>query len=102
MVEAYRCSSGLHVLIQEKLGQSHDILTHLSECTSYTEQTVSVVAAQILDGLQYLHWRGYCHLDIQPDNIVVTSPRSAQIKLVDFGSARHVSKLGTRVPFTGN
>lgn len=51
----------------------------------------------MLDGLQYLHWRGYCHLNIQPDNVVMVSARSLQIKLIDFGSAQHVNKLGTIV-----
>lgn len=79
LIEAYSCSSGFRVLIQEKIGQSRDILTHLSEATRYTEQTVALVTTQILDGLQYLHWRGYCHLDLQPSNVIVTSPRSAQV-----------------------
>lgn len=52
---------------------------------------------QVLDGLQYLHWRGICHLDLQLDNIVMSSVRSLQVKIVDFGSARKVSKLGTIV-----
>jgi tRNA A-37 threonylcarbamoyl transferase component Bud32 len=48
-----------------------------------------------------MHWRGLCHLDIQPDNVIMASVRSAQIKLVDFGSAQQVSKLGTNVPISG-
>jgi tRNA A-37 threonylcarbamoyl transferase component Bud32 len=47
--------------------------------------------------LQYLHWRGYAHLDLQPDNIVMASVRTIQVKLIDFGCAQKVSKLGAVV-----
>lgn len=56
----------------------------------------------MLDGLQYLHWRGLCHLDLQPDNIVMSGVRSVQVKLVDFGCAHRVTKLGNRVPVVGH
>lgn len=59
-------------------------------------------ALQILDGLQYLHWRGLCHLDLQPDNVVMYGVRSVQIKLVDLGSAHRVTKLGVKVPVVGH
>lgn len=52
--------------------------------------------------MQYLHWRGLCHLDLQPDNILMSDIRSIQIKLVDLGSAHRVSKLGTKIPVVGH
>ncbi|XP_024880175.1 obscurin isoform X3 [Temnothorax curvispinosus] len=95
---AYKASgSSVAVFILEKL-QGADILTYFSSRHEYTENCVANAVTQILDGLQYLHWRGYCHLDIQPDNIVMSSVRSVQVKLVDMGSAHRVSKLGTAVP----
>ncbi|XP_025269387.1 obscurin isoform X6 [Camponotus floridanus] len=97
--EAYKTPSGspITVFIMEKL-QGADILTYFSSRHEYTENCVANAITQILDGLQYLHWRGYCHLDIQPDNIVMSSVRSVQVKLVDMGSAYRVSRLGTIVP----
>lgn len=84
------------ILIQEKL-QGADVLTYLSSRHEYNEQHVCTVVTQVLDALQYLHWRGYCHLNLQPDNVVMASVRSVQIKLVDFGAAQKVSKIGTNV-----
>ncbi|XP_018318315.1 muscle M-line assembly protein unc-89 isoform X3 [Mycetomoellerius zeteki] len=95
---AYKASnSPVAVFIMEKL-QGADILTYFSSRHEYTENCVANAITQILDGLQYLHWRGYCHLNIQPDNVVMSSVRSVQVKLVDMGSAHRVSKLGTMVP----
>lgn len=95
--------SPIAVLIQEKL-QGADVLTYLGSRHEYSEQIVAVIISQILDAVQYLHWRGFAHLDLQPDNIVMASVRSHQIKLVDFGSAQPVSKLGSHVhmPVNGN
>lgn len=36
-------------------------------------------------------------MDLQPDNVVLSSVRALQIKLIDFGSAKPVTKLGTLV-----
>uniref|UniRef100_A0A6P7G166 Obscurin isoform X7 n=1 Tax=Diabrotica virgifera virgifera TaxID=50390 RepID=A0A6P7G166_DIAVI len=100
LLAAYR-TNGTAVFILEKL-QGADILTYLASRHEYTEQTVATIVSQILDGLQYLHWRGLCHLDLQPDNIVMCGVRSVQIKLVDLGSAHRVTKLGTNVPVVGH
>ncbi|XP_055374379.1 obscurin isoform X3 [Condylostylus longicornis] len=84
------------ILVQEKL-QGADILTYLSSRHEYNEQIVANIVHQILDALQYVHWRGFAHLNLQPDNVVMASVRSVQIKLIDFGCARKVSKVGTEV-----
>jgi hypothetical protein len=95
--------SPIAVLVQEKL-QGADVLTYLGSRHEYNEQTVAAIICQVLDAVQYLHWRGFSHLDLQPDNIVMATVRSHQIKLVDFGSAQPVSKLGSHVhmPANGN
>ncbi|XP_047985115.1 obscurin isoform X1 [Leguminivora glycinivorella] len=102
LIAAYQApGSPVSAFIMEKL-QGADILTYLSSRHDYSEQMVATIVTQILDGLQYLHWRGYCHLDLQPDNVVMASVRSIQVKLIDFGSAHKVTKLGTSVPQVGD
>jgi len=99
LFEAYTLGN-VTVLLQEQLS-GHDILTHLSNLYEYSEQTIVSVVLQLIDALQYLHWRGYCYLDLQPDNIVVVSPRNHHIKLVDLGSAQEVPPSGATVPVNG-
>lgn len=101
LLEAAYKTPKIAVFIMEKL-QGADVLTYLSSRHEYTENCVATIITQILDALQYLHWRGYCHLDIQPDNVVMASVRSVHIKLVDFGSAHKVTKLGNLVPQVGH
>nr|CAH7742459.1 unnamed protein product [Callosobruchus chinensis] len=100
LLEAHR-SQETAIFILEKL-QGADILTYLASRHEYNEQMVATIISQVLDGLQYLHWRGLCHLDLQPDNIVMCGVRSVQVKLVDLGSAHRVTKLGTVVPIVGH
>ncbi|XP_043277218.1 obscurin isoform X4 [Venturia canescens] len=97
----WAADSPVAVLILEKL-QGADVLTYLASRHEYTENCVATIITQVLDGLQYLHWRGYCHLNIQPDNVVMASLRSAHVKIVDMGEARKVSKLGTEIPKVGH
>ncbi|XP_050440783.1 obscurin isoform X44 [Adelges cooleyi] len=95
--EAFRLENApVAVFIQEKL-QGADILTYLSTKEYYSEQMIATIVTQVLDGLQYLHWRGYAHLNLQPDNIVMASIRNIHVKLIDFGCAQKVSKLGAMV-----
>lgn len=49
---------------------------------------------QILQGVEYLHNRRVLHLDLKPDNIMVTNLNT--VKIVDFGSAQSFNPLSLR------
>lgn len=57
----------------------------------YSEDDVVSFVVQALQGLEYLHNRRILHLDIKPDNIMV-SPTNV-LKIVDFGSAQSFNPL---------
>ncbi|XP_047481491.1 obscurin-like [Penaeus chinensis] len=99
LYEAYNVGD-VTVFIMEQLA-GLDVLTYLASKREYSEQHVVTIAMQVLDALSYLHWRGMCHLDLQPDNVVLTTPRRCDVKLVDFGSTQRVSKQGSTVPVNG-
>uniref|UniRef100_A0A0N5AQN4 non-specific serine/threonine protein kinase n=1 Tax=Syphacia muris TaxID=451379 RepID=A0A0N5AQN4_9BILA len=40
---------------------------------------------QICDGLRHMHEMNYVHLDLKPENIMFTTKKSNQLKLIDFG-----------------
>jgi len=58
---------------------------------------------QVLDALQFLHHRGIVHLNIQPDNVIMTSRRRFDVKLIDFGQANKITNFdGERVERLGS
>lgn len=75
-----------------------DVLTFLSMRHTYNEDMVSRIIKQVLDGLEYLHFRSICYIELQPDNVVLTDAHSCNIKLVDFGSANFVPRTGKILP----
>lgn len=79
-----------------------NILTYLSRKQFYTEDCVSKVVCQVLDALEYLHYRGIALLELQPDNVLVVDDRRLQVKLTDFANARYVSAEASKVTINAN
>ncbi|CCW71144.1 unnamed protein product [Phytomonas sp. Hart1] len=53
---------------------------------------------QILQGIAYIHKRGYFHRDLKPENLLVRSVETEEVvKLADFGLAKEIR---SRPPFT--
>lgn len=61
-----------------------DLVQQFGTVTS--DQCVQFVS-QILEGLEYMHWKGYIHRDIKPSNILIDE--NNQIKIADFGLTIH-------------
>uniref|UniRef100_A0A3Q2QCW1 Striated muscle preferentially expressed protein kinase-like n=1 Tax=Fundulus heteroclitus TaxID=8078 RepID=A0A3Q2QCW1_FUNHE len=57
----------------------------------YSEDDVVTYIVQILQGLDYLHARHILHLDIKPENVIVTHMNL--VKIIDFGSAQSYNPL---------
>ncbi|KAG8183020.1 hypothetical protein JTE90_017107 [Oedothorax gibbosus] len=86
--------------IVEKLS-GIDVISYLSMRPLYTEETVSKIIHQVIDALEYLHFRGICYFELQPDNVVMEDRHHPHIKLVDFGSAQFVPDGGAKVQVQG-
>lgn len=57
---------------------------------SLSEQEVSTIMRNILEGVNFIHEREYIHRDLKPENILLSNKTGCDIKIVDFGlSAFH-------------
>ncbi|XP_067890786.1 striated muscle preferentially expressed protein kinase [Heterodontus francisci] len=87
--EAYVTPRYLVLISENCLGK--EILYSLIDRFRYSEDDVVGYILQILQGLDYLHSRRIVHLDIKPDNVIVTYLNI--VKLVDFGSAHFFNAI---------
>nr|CAD7421855.1 unnamed protein product [Timema poppensis] len=55
----------------------------------------------VLDALEYIHSKGYCHADIKGSNLLLGHRKGAehQVHLLDFGLAIRFAKNGRHVEF---
>lgn len=53
-----------------------------------------IYLVQILQAVEYLHNRRVLHLDLKPDNVMVSNLNA--IKIVDFGSAQNFNPLSLK------
>ncbi|MFD7377771.1 serine/threonine protein kinase [Streptomyces sp. S1A1-7] len=63
-----------------------------------TEQAVDA-AGQVLEALRHSHGHGIVHRDIKPANVMFT--RAGIAKVLDFGIAKALSEMATRLTGTG-
>ncbi|NXN27864.1 ULK3 kinase, partial [Nycticryphes semicollaris] len=55
------------------------------------EKVARIFLQQLACALKYLHDRNISHLDLKPQNILLSAPENPQLKLADFGFAQHMS-----------
>ncbi|XP_054908159.1 serine/threonine kinase 17a like [Poeciliopsis prolifica] len=61
---------------------------------AFTEKDVIRLAKQILNGVAFLHRNNVVHLDLKPQNILLTSTKPlGDIRIVDFGLSRRMDKI---------
>ncbi|CAH1249874.1 KALRN [Branchiostoma lanceolatum] len=67
-----------------------ELLEHLVKVPDLCEADIVQYLAQLLEALQYIHSKDIVHLDIKPENLLLTKSESGQIKLCDFGLSRQL------------
>ncbi|KAF3833685.1 hypothetical protein F7725_024889 [Dissostichus mawsoni] len=87
LIDTYETPSS-YALVLEMADQGR-LLDYIVSWGNLTEEKVACYLRDVLEALQYLHNSRIVHLDIKPENLLVSHSASGQpaVKLTDFGDA---------------
>ncbi|PKM67831.1 MAG: hypothetical protein CVU95_04065 [Firmicutes bacterium HGW-Firmicutes-2] len=78
------------IFIIESLVEGQSLYTLLNEGENFQEKDVINWMVQICEALQYIHNKNILHMDIKPQNILITEDN--KVILIDFGIATYIDK----------
>lgn len=70
--------------------EGRDLRDILRKKRIINEKRAINIAVQVCDALQYLHKKGIVHLDLKPENIIIS--KRGLVKIIDFGLAEYINK----------
>eukprot|EP00066_Takifugu_rubripes_P009383 XP_003976285.1 PREDICTED: serine/threonine-protein kinase 17A [Takifugu rubripes] len=88
--QVYEMASEMVLVLEYAAGG--EIFNQCVSDEAFSEEDVKRLMRQILEGVSFLHQNNVVHLDLKPQNILLTSSSPlGDIKIVDFGLSRMVS-----------
>lgn len=89
--DVYETSNEIILVLE--MAEGGELQRVLDDEEAIDEVHVQRMVKQILEGLFYLHKHDIAHLDIKPQNLLLTKKfPDGDIKLCDFGISRHIKK----------
>ncbi|CAD8091725.1 unnamed protein product [Paramecium sonneborni] len=97
----YLQQDNFNFLVMEQLGKSlEDIFTD-NNCL-FSLQSVTVLALQMLECIEYLHNKQFLHRDIKPDNFLLGKTHKDRVYMVDYGLAKKYLIKDLHIPYKDN
>ena len=67
-----------------------DLFDKVGKTKSYTEEECKEVVKNILVALDCIHSKGYAHLDLKLENVMLKPNSMTDVRLIDFGFAKKI------------
>ncbi|KAF7221541.1 triple functional domain protein isoform X3 [Nothobranchius furzeri] len=102
LLDTYETSSSYALVLQ--MADQGRLLDYIVSWGNLTEEKVSCYLRNVLEALQYLHNCRIVHLDVKPENLLVSHNASGQpmVKLTDFGDAEQLNSAHYIHPLLGS
>ncbi|CDW72679.1 tldc domain-containing protein [Stylonychia lemnae] len=96
ILDSYLTIDGKFIIISELADSdlTKYILKRRNSADQLSVSEISVIMLQLLDGLNHIHYKGFIHRDINPQNILVF--KDNQFKIGDFGIASYGAQTQLR------
>ena len=74
-----------------------NLVDYITTLNGFQEKYARLIFKKILEGIKFIHSRGLCHLDIKPENIVLT--KEFKPIIIDYGLAeKYTDEIGNEKP----
>lgn len=98
-IYSYEKIGNKEILSMEYLGPSLDDLYKFCHY-KFSLKTVSMIALQIIDRIEFIHSKNIIHRDIKPDNFLIGSGKKKnRIYIIDFGLSKEYFTNGEHIQY---
>jgi serine/threonine protein kinase len=98
-VKTFVVENNQNILVMDRLGYSIEYL-HRKCGGKFSLKTVAMLAEQMIERVELLHFKEIIHRDIKPDNFLMGIGEDIKVcHMIDFGLCKQYTREGLHIPF---